>query len=819
MGLGGMDMQLKKICRGSGKIYGLVVVPQHLANCRLEVQSRLEDGTKMPANLFEYEANTHVLVLPVLDAVQIVTVVAKGEGGSKVAECVWQIHPQVAKLSSQVHTFLHDEQMERIRNYDARGMFGSCFIEVMRLVQAPHGIDIIQAQAMCISDDDSAATGAIHIEGLGSDGRPTVVGECVVLRDKCEPIDEAPGVVKRTMQFSVRINGYTDTLILWMRLGGDEGAQGFLCLRADELAYWRSKWRQDALPAFENTRYTEEFKQKWETPKATIELQRRTRLSVSPKFSIVVPLFKTPLAFFDAMVKSVIRQSYERFELILVNASPEDAELTSAVERWRLQDERIRVVELPTNLGIAENTNAGIKVATGDFLCFLDHDDMLAPDALFCYAHALEKYPTTDMFYSDEDHVEGIEYKHPYFKPDWSPDLMLGMNYVCHFLAVRKSVVDELELPTQEYDGAQDHYLALYVSERARNIYHCRRVLYHWRIHTGSTASHIAEKPYATEAGRLAVQAHLDRCGEKAKAVVSERAQGHYEVEYELDRHPLISILIPNKDSSQILTCCIDSILKKSDYQEYEIIIIENNSTEAETFACYERLEAADNRVRVVRYEGEFNYAKITNFGAKFAHGEYLLFLNNDIEVITPHWLTRLVSLCMRPSTGIVGAKLLFPDNTVQHAGVICVQGGGPDHLNKFHDADHPGYVETLRIMQDVSAVTGACLITKRTVFDAVDGLDERFAVDYNDTDYCWKVRKEGYLVVFDPSVVLYHYESLSRGFHTDRESQLRFQREQGLLRMKWPERLSRADPMSNPNFDGETKHYTLGWGDGGLFA
>jgi GT2 family glycosyltransferase len=282
-------------------------------------------------------------------------------------------------------------------------------------------------------------------------------------------------------------------------------------------------------------------------------------------------------------------------------------------------------------------------------------------------------------------------------------------------------------------------------------------------------------------------------------------------VEYELSEHPLVSILIPNKDAVPVLERCLRSIREKTDYDAYEVVVIENNSQDESTFAFYERVCKEDPHVRVVYYEGGFNYARINNFGAAQARGEYLLLLNNDTEALEPGWLTRMVSLCMRPTTGIVGAKLLYPDGTVQHAGVISNQYGGPGHVNMYMDGEDAGTVETLRLMQDVTAVTGACLMTSRKVFAEVGGMDPIFEVDYNDVDFCWRVRKAGYLVVFDPSVRLYHYESVSRGFHPSSESALRFEREKGLLRQRWPERYAFADPMGNPNYSQGSPYYRLG--------
>lgn len=802
-------MRLRKMCRGGGKIYAQVEIPSRLNACELGICSVLADGTEVPSKLVPYDDHSKVMVLAVLDVTQTVTITAYDAEGAVACQIKREIHPRVAKLSSQVHTFLHDEGMEKIRNYDVVVSFGEYWIDITRVVIEPNGTNVVQCTATCQGSAASFERPGIEVRLIDRAGTDASIEPCKVLRDMTEELPDSPGCVRRSVQFSACIPASLGSFVIWIQPKDAKPTtpRGFLSVEPHLIQWWRDMWYAWMRPAAADPKYTDRFELDWEVSRAALEVQRRTQLKIQPTFSIIVPLYNTPLEYLDEMVLSVLNQSYAKLELILVNASPQNEQLGEAVEAWRKRDSRIVVVRLSENRGITRNTNEGIRVATGDFLCFLDHDDILALDALFCYAKALDEYPTTDLFYSDEDHLENGRHTCPYFKPDWNPDLLMGMNYVCHFLAVRKSVVDSLELPTSEFDGAQDHHMTFRVAEKARNIYHCRRVLYHWRVHPGSTASGVGEKPYAVEAGRLAVQAHLDRCGERARAIHSERVPNRYEVVYELDEEPLVSILIPNKDAVPVLDCCLASIRQKTTYSNYEIIIIENNSTNDETFAYYKRAEREDPRVRVVYYEGGFNFARINNFGATFARGEYLLMLNNDTEVITPNWLTRMVSLCARESTGIVGAKLLYPDNTIQHVGVMNLPEG-PDHVNRFIPTNNPQ--EMVHLLQDVSAVTGACLLTPRSVFDEVGGLDERFEVDYNDIDFCWKVGEAGYLLVVDPSVQLYHYESISRGFHTSRESALRFEREKGMLRQKWPKQFAYADPMGSPNFDQRSLYYRL---------
>lgn len=517
-----------------------------------------------------------------------------------------------------------------------------------------------------------------------------------------------------------------------------------------------------------------------------------------PKFSIVVPLYQTPRKFFSEMVESVIDQLYTNWELILVNASPDDAELREEISLH--VDPRIRLINLETNLGISDNTNEGILECSGDFVAFLDHDDVLDKMALFRFAKVSYDYPDVDWMYSDEDNLtEDNQYINPHFKSDFNIDLLRCHNYITHFLAV-KSVYAKSLLLKSAYDGAQDYDFLLRLSEMTTNVYHVPEVLYHWRMSDSSTAKNPNSKSYAESAGLNALNDHLRRCGLNAIAQKSE-VRFLYRTEYGVSSEPMVSILIPNKDSAEVLSRCISSIFEKTSYNNFEIIIIENNSTAKETFEFYDKVTNAYSNVRVVHWKDEFNYSKINNFGVSFSRGDYILLLNNDIEVISSNWLTSMVGYALRPEVGIVGTKLLYPDNTVQHAGVTTPfskslnEVSGPFHVFANIDSHDPGYQNRAIFSQDVSMVTGACLLVDRKVYEEVGGLSERYAVAYNDIDFCLKVRKKGYLVVYDANVSLYHYESFSRGSDLAPDKVNRFISEQGKLRADWPEVFSGYDP------------------------
>ena len=529
--------------------------------------------------------------------------------------------------------------------------------------------------------------------------------------------------------------------------------------------------------------------------------QRKTKFSYAPKFSVVVPLYHTPAKFLKDLVRSMMYQSYANWELCLVNASPEDRHLTSLLENWAMRDKRIRVIRLEKNLGIAQNTNAGIAASTGEFIAFLDHDDFLEPDALFCYADALNKDKTIDVFYSDEDKTDeyAAHYFYPHFKSDFNIDLLHANNYMCHFLAVRKSLVDTVGGLNEKFDGAQDYDFVLRLTENTKKIYHCPRILYHWRCSNQSTAANQGNKMYAIHAGKAALNAHYKRIGWNARAQEGA-VDGWYQTKFTLKEEPLVSILIPNKDHTDDLDVCLNSFFERADYQNYEFIIIENNSVLPETFAYYEKIEKEHDNVKVVYWEAGFNYSAINNFGFKFAKGDYIMLLNNDVELITPDIFQSMLGFCMRPEVGVVGAKLLYNDHTVQHAGVLVGAGGLADHVFKGIHEDDPGYMGRAISSQDVSAVTAACLLVKRSVYEEVGGLEDEFQVAFNDVDFCLKVRKAGYLIVYDADVKLFHYESKSRGMEDTTERFIRFGNEMMLLNSKWDILSTFVDPYYNPN-------------------
>lgn len=542
-----------------------------------------------------------------------------------------------------------------------------------------------------------------------------------------------------------------------------------------------------------------------------LEKQRKKKWNYGPKISIIVPAYKTPEAFLRQLMDSLLAQTYANWELCIANASPEDASMEYVLKEYAKKDSRILWKKLEENKGIAENTNEAFAMATGEFAGLLDHDDLLASNALYEVAKALETEPDIDVLYTDEDKVRGdevLEHFQPHLKPDFNIDLLRSNNYICHFFVVRKSLLEKTGGFRREYDGAQDYDFIFRCTQAAGKIHHIPEILYHWRTHQSSTADNPESKLYAFEAGKRAIEENLRQNGLIGE-VSHTKDYGFYRVKYPVQGEPLVSIIIPNKDAKEDLEKCIQSILEKSSYTNYEILIVENNSTGEEIFSYYKEL-SENSRIRLLRWKREFNYSAINNYGAKKAKGDYLLFLNNDTEVISPDWIEEMLGFCQRPDTGIVGARLYFGNNTVQHAGTVIGIGGIAGHMFTDMPRERSGYMHKAAIIQDLSAVTAACMMVKRQVFDEVQGFEEQLSVAFNDVDFCLRVREKQYLVVYDPYVELYHYESKSRGAEDSKEKVRRFQSEIEFMRCRWETLLKKGDPYYNKNLSLVKWNYSL---------
>ena len=547
------------------------------------------------------------------------------------------------------------------------------------------------------------------------------------------------------------------------------------------------------------------------TPEQRAEQQAHA-FNNAPTISLLTPLFNTDERYLRDLIESVMAQSYPKWELCLGDASDADHAYVGEIAReYASRDSRIVYKNLKGNFGIAGNVNACIEMSSGDFIARLDHDDLLAQSALYEMALRIDS-TGCDMVYSDEAifNITPADCSSMHFKPCWSPDFMRGCNYICHLFAVRRTLADEAGLYDNAYNGSEDYDFTLRVAEKTQKpIEHIAKPLYYWRVHEGSVAADISEKPYAYDAARRAVQSHIDRIGLAGKVVYS-RAVPMMRVIYDIPApHPLVSIIIPSCDHADVLRRCINSIYEKSTYDNFEIIICENNSSEQATFDYYDELKAA-NRAKIVTWSGiGFNYSAVNNFARKSAAGTHLLFLNNDIEVITPEWLEEMVMFTQRHDVGACGAKLLYPNDTVQHGGIAVGIGGSAANLCQLYPRDNDGYLSRLAIASNMSACTGACLMVRADVFDEVGGFEEALAVSFNDVDLCLKIRQKGYLIVFNPVAECYHHESLSRGYDKSGAKKQRMEREKTLLRERWPQYYEgEGDPYYNPNFGRNSVDY-----------
>lgn len=545
------------------------------------------------------------------------------------------------------------------------------------------------------------------------------------------------------------------------------------------------------------------------------KLQSETKFDRDVTFSILVPLYNTPKKFLTDMIDSVVAQTYGGWELCLADGSDgEHAYVEQVCREYADKDPRIKYKKLEKNEGISGNTNQCLAMATGNYIALFDHDDILHPAVLYEYMKVICEQGA-DYIYCDETTFKGNSVDNMitlHFKPDFAIDNLRANNYICHFSAFSRDLLDGMELFRTQFDGSQDHDMILRLTARAKKIVHVPKLMYYWRSHKASVAANINAKSYAIDAAKGAVAAHLHDCGFENFEITSTKAfETIFRIRYELNGSPKVSIIIPNKDHKDDLKRCISSILEKSTYDNYEIIVVENNSITDDIFEYYEEIKKYPN-IKVVTWEGEFNYSAVNNYGVKFAEGEYLVLLNNDTEVITLDWIEELLMYAQRKDVACAGAKLYYPDHTIQHAGVVLGLGAHrtAGHSHYRMAITNLGYMGRLCYAQDVSAVTGACLMVKRSIYDEVGGLDESFRISLNDVDFCLKCRQKGYLNVFTPFAELFHYESVSRGSDMTGASAERYNEESARFKDKWKKELEAGDPYYNPNFSLDRSDYTI---------
>ncbi|MBF7052343.1 glycosyltransferase [Halomonas sp. KAO] len=586
-------------------------------------------------------------------------------------------------------------------------------------------------------------------------------------------------------------------------------AEVFPALKQQARAAGR-RWRELALEHYDAT-----FERRSTRYSYTQWLSKRRRLSPEhirrvidklprkPLISIVMPVYNPRIEWLRECLDSVLAQHYPHWQLCIADDASTEPEVREVLSEYTARDGRIQVVCREDNGHICAASNSALQLVRGDFVALLDHDDRLSPYALFHVVEALHRHPDAGLLYSDEDKLnEAGERFDPHFKPQWNPDLLLAQNYIGHFAVYRTGLLREVEGFREGFEGSQDHDLVLRVSERlaAEQIVHIPHVLYHWRAGAGSTALDSREKDYTSQAGLAAVRDHIIQRVPEASVEMGQYPNT-YRVRWPLPRRvPLVSLLIPTRDRVEILKPCVDAILERTDYSRFEVLILDNQSSCTATLDYMRDVSARDARVRVLRWNEPFNYSAINNYGALYARGDILGLVNNDIEPLNSEWLCEMVRQVCRPEIGCVGAKLYYPNDTLQHAGVILGIGGVAGHAHKYFDRNSPGYFTRLHLAHNLSAVTGACLLVRKAVFEEVGGLnEEHLAIAFNDVDLCLKVREAGYRNLWTPYAELYHHESVSRGADDSSAKRARANGEADYMRRTWGKTLD-SDPAYNPN-------------------
>lgn len=569
-------------------------------------------------------------------------------------------------------------------------------------------------------------------------------------------------------------------------------------------------------------------------PKAgELEFQRNFKFEYKPKISIVVPMYNTDETFFEKLIESLEKQTYSNWELCLADGSEEKNE---NLKKYYEGKENIKYKFLNSNKGISENTNEAIKLATGDFIGFLDHDDILSQDCLYEVVKTINKIKNVDFIYSDEDKIdEQGERFEPYFKPDFSPETLQCNNYITHFVVVKKDLLKKVGNLNSKFNGAQDFDFVLRATEKANKVCHISKVLYHWRVHKSSTANVADAKPYAYEAGIKVIEEHLKRTNKKGIVEFGQDVPGIYKIKFDIKGSPKVSILIPNKDNVNLLKNCIESILNFTTYTNYEINIIENNSIQDETFEYYSKI-SQNSKIKILDYntdkvydkfkrerininqnngeevdKKEFNYSSLINFGVQNSDGDFILQLNNDTKLLTKDWLELFIGYAQNKEIGAIGARLYYEDKSIQHAGIAIGLSGIAGNLLVNLPYGKHAYFGREAATRNVSAVTGACLFCRRELYEEVCFMDEiNFKVAFNDVDFCLKILEKGYRNVYVPYIELIHYESKSRGYEYTKEQQERFNKECNNFKEKWKKVIEKGDPYYSKNFSLESCNFDI---------
>ncbi len=806
-------LRVVALCRGEGLGYVLVA---DAVDRSLEVVATCDNGATVPCSCFAVRdgflrgaapeaARVWIVVLPLLS---IDCALRFFSDGKELLTTVFSVVR--SKVSSRLLSLRKPGIAQALRGYERRCGAGHTSVRIREVWPGEPGWAVWRIRVQTPYADGKTGADLRIYDASANE----CVCDVVVMEDQVVPSERSKGQLVRLLTYSCTLPEGMRAFYATCYAAGSEvlGLDGMNAPRAEAML---ADTRRLIGGAPVNGDYEGWFKRNCVT-EAELAQQRAAVQEVNeselPLFSLVMPVYRTPRAFLREALESVVAQSYPKWELVVVNASGAYPEVDETLGAFA--DERIRVVQVE-NRSISENTNAGIAKARGNYVGFLDHDDLLEPDALWCMWQEISAHPTVDVLYSDEDHLDGIHVHGPAFKTFPNYGKLYEHNYVTHLLMVSRYVLDNTERSGADVAGAQDYDLTLKAFEVARKVVHVPRVLYHWREHEGSTSGGGDQKPYAHVAGQRALEAHFARRGIAAK--VDDGAIPYtYRVRYELpEPAPKVSVIVPTRDHADLLEACVTSVLQRSTYKNIEVVLVENNSEQSQTFECYKRLKAQDSRVRVVEWRpsepGDFNYSAIVNYGVEQSIGEYLVLLNNDTEVIEESWIEEMMGCLMRPEVGVVGAKLLFADGLIQHVGMAGNPEGYFCHVcqNLTRDALGPGYAAAMP--GDYSMVTGACQMMRRSLFEELGGYDEELAVGYNDGDFCLRAREAGYAVTVCAHALLHHREFSSRGREsTDARLKARHLRERALVLQRHSEFFAAGDPALNPNLDPFSAYFDI---------
>ena len=801
------------ITRGEGEVFQLVHVDAP-DGCYVRACAKSSNGDAPCAVTSHGLPNgTYVLILATLSCSQRVEVSVYDSAGVCIASASETVSHFRASLSSKANTFLRNNKVNSVRNIDRNPLPDVASISsTFAVLDEEKGVRttyfIIQAPS------ETNAMPGFRFGLVAENGEEVPVGNLTVLHDSLSAGHDGASPRIRHIELSCDIPDVVSDYTAWVRFDDAALPAGLACFSSSKLA--ALKQETDAAMfgrSGQGAGYQDWFLNRHRAKNEELELQKGASFEIEPMFSVVMPQCGAAAKHFDKTVASVLGQTYGRFELLLVLPAGDSDQLHQSAQTMAELDTRIKLLEPVEGRGYAAQANAGIRAAKGDFVCLLGQGDVLEPDILFEYVRGVNSYPETDLLYCDEDKLAGDCYVDGLLKPDFDGTLLLSCNYVRDMLTVSASCVAALGvLPEEESAGAYRWALTLAAAGVARNVYHARKVLYHWRPGSTPDSGYFAVGEAERVACRDVVQGYLDGLGVDAEVICRSDQEARYDVTYELpDQPPLVSIIIPSKDHIDYLERCLESIYRETTYPNFEVVVVENNSELESTFTFYDEAKRRYANLSVVAYEQPFNFSAVCNLGASAAKGDILLFLNNDTEALSPCWLERMVGHLMRENVGCVGAKLLYPSGGIQHIGVAILKVG-PGHTDLLCPSSTNAYFGLLRFPRSVSAVTGACLAVRREVFRSVDGFDEGFPLAFNDVDFCLKVREGGYVNVVEPRAVLYHYESVSRGYDEQTLEKLaRLDSERNTFESRYPSFFSAGDPYYSCNFNRTACHRELG--------